>query len=377
MIANRRRLEEELALVTLATNEKASAMEVKHVLLESTGKSLAISATDIDSSLFSSVALEDEGEPIRAFPPAKRLLSTIRSLTTETVDLRMRPNGKLGIKAGGHRSELPCLRPENFPRCAAEEPEVWAEVPADSLFALIRDGAFCLSPGHSPEAFEIRLEGDQIVVSSSDRNHVAIAAGKVETETPMPSISAMIGDFALPKVEAMASRAKTLRVGISPRQIQIRDETDRRLVCRRVEAVIPNLLEFLERFKKFPVTVSVDRLDILAAMKRLSGFSEAAHYQEIEVAIGSELKLTAGDADHGLASENIESASDFAGEGTFVLRHDKLLAAFRHGRGERMVIKNGPGENSNPVLICNDDPNGTYGTWGWMAGSIHRKKVPS
>lgn len=372
MIANRRRLEEELALVTLATNERSTVPAVSHVLLEATGKTLSLSASDIDTSLFASMSLEHETEPIRLFPPAKRLLATIRATTGESVELVARPNNRLGIRSGGHRSELPCLPVDHFSRASDDSIESWAELPAASLFALIRDGGFCLAPGHDPEAIEVRMDGKNVVVSSSDRNHVVVAASAIEIEQDLPSVSAMIGEFAVSKLEALAGRAEMLSVGIGERQVRVRDDSNRLLVCRRLNAQIPNLLDFLEKFKRFPITVTMDRQDALAAMKRLSTFTEHAAYPEIEVQIGSELKLKAGDPDHGTATELIESAKDFEGEGSFVLRYDRLSAAFRHAKGERIRIRHDSEGNAQPVLVCNED---APGTWGWMAGTIHRKKV--
>lgn len=373
MIVNRRKLESELSLVCLSTNEKSTVPTLKHVLLEASGEILAISATDIDTSLFGSIPVEKEGDGFSAFAPAKRLLATIRSLTGDSVEMKMTGNNRLALKCGGHRSEIPCLSRHEFARCRDEEPESWVTLPSDHFSALLRDGGFCTDPNKPPSAFQVHLEAGRLTISSTDRNNACLASGLLEGATEGLAVSALIGEFATPKIEAIASRSKTLSIGIGHTQIRVRDDEGCLLVCRKIDAEMPDLRSFLQKFKDFKVSVTIDRDDLTTALKRLSGFVDATERDELDIEIGSELLLRGGDADHGRAIETVESAKDFAGTSRFVVKFSKFLLAVRHARGERVILRYSGDGVGGPITLFNDDPNEVLGEWGFMSGTIYRE----
>lgn len=377
MIVNRRKFEDELALLSLTTNEKSAIPALRHVLLEASGDVLSLSSTDIESSLFGSVKLGAPTEPFVGFPPVKRLLSTVRSLSGEEVELKMTTSGRLALKSGGHRSEIPCLSRHDFPLCRPEEPEAWVEIPSGSLLALIRDGGFCSDSEKPPFGFAVTLAEKKLSVCSTDHSNAVLSALISDEAEESASMSAIIADHAMPAVESLCSKSEKVAIGLGATQVRIRDDAGRVLVCRKIDSPMPNIRALLERGLNFKVGLSFDRAEMSSVLKRVSSFIEATPRDEIDIEIGSEMILRGGDVDNGRVIETVESAKDFAGTDRFIVKYSRFVEAIRHVRSERVILRRSSEDKGSPIVLFNHDPNGVFGEWGFFSGTIHHQPAAS
>lgn len=374
MIVNREALVRELELVTLATNEKSTVPVVQSVLLVAEGGSLGIMATDMDTHLQSTVALEAEAQDFGTMLPGKRLLSLLRSLSGDTVEFMAQANQRVAIRCSGHKSELPGLSRHEFPVMRPEEPEAAASIPPGHLLSILRDGGFCADDKKPPHGFEMKLAGGRLTVCSTDHSNAALSSLLIEDANPSVTLSAIIGTFATPKVEALVKSAKEIHVGIAPSQVHLRDEAGRVLKCRRIDANVPDVQGLLDRVRAFQVSVLIDREEALLVTKRLAGFVDATPFDELDIEIGEELVFRAGDPDHGRAVEVLGLAKEMNGKSRFIAKFSRFVEALRRVRTEFALLRVTEDPKGRPFGLFNNDPGGVYGEWGFLSGTIHRKQ---
>jgi len=271
---------------------------------------LTVSATDLDTSLSTSIRVEAK-EDLRIAIPAKILIDTLKTLPEQPLVFKVDEKSlAVEITTETGRYKLTGENAEDFPKFPQAESVTEMHIPATALSRAISKTLFAVSndelrPAMSGVLFELTPEG-MAFVSTDAHTLVKVVRSEIKTAKPI--------QFIVPK------KASALLKSLLPTDdVAVNVSYNKsnaffafgstKLICRLIDANYPDYNAVIPQNN--PIKVSVSRLELHNAMKRMQLYSNASTYQAVMTVSGSEMKVSAVDLDFNKeAYERVTCSSD-------------------------------------------------------------------
>ncbi len=264
------------------------------------GNKLTVSATDLETTMTTSLDVQSEEDSAVAVP-AKLVLDVLKSLPDQPCTFKVnRENHQIEIAYDNGKSKMSGYNGDEFPKLPnIENPstikisgEVVSNAINRTLFAAGNDD---LRPAMS--GVYCQFSGNEIVFVATDA-HKLVRYKRTDVKSSDSS------DFILPKKPLNMLKANltgdeeiTLEYNQSNAVFTFNDLV---LVCRLIDGKYPNYEAVIP--KENPNVLTIDRMQFLNSIKRVSIFANKTTHQIKLKLAGSELSLSAEDADFSNAS---------------------------------------------------------------------------
>ncbi|MBL7900687.1 MAG: DNA polymerase III subunit beta [Bacteroidia bacterium] len=265
-------------------------------LLELNKNELILSASDMETTITSSIKIESTSTGSIAIP-AKTLMDALANLPEQPISFiidKAKHSVKLKTETGDYN--ISGLNGEEFPKMPGLESQVSLVIKSDVLFNAINKTIF--ATGND----DLRPVMSGVYCQFSETNSIFVAtdAHKLVRYTRNDAKAGTSASFIMPKKPLNV--LKTLLTGVDD---AVKVEFNKinalfsfgnvNLVCRLIDGKYPNYEAVIP--KQNPNKLTVDRSAFLGALKRVSVFSNKATHQIRLKVTGSQLRISAEDLD--------------------------------------------------------------------------------
>jgi len=361
-----------LSLVSAAVPARTTIKALSHVLIEPEEDAVRLTTTDIDTTMSARVAAS---APIRrpALAPFVSIISLVRLLESETVEIEVDSSNRMTLSATGHRSKIPCLPSEEFPHARDEERDKVAEIPSGHFLSVLRSGGFSAYKDRTPEAVRIYFIGSRLYVASTTGSNAARAS--VEIGRDAGKRSAIVGLGAPPKLEAFATSTDTLRLSVGKSSLRIEEPGGNWIVERLLDVAFPeNLDAFFDNYHNNPDALSgfhvVSREVLISAMKRLTAIrGDGAAWNDLDVKFsGSGVTMTLGNPDVGIVTETVESEDVYGTPRNCTLYAPMIVDGIKHARGG--LVRIGVSKEETPLAVISNHDEALRDGWMYLSAGV-------
>lgn len=310
-VVSRSHLLEQLQLVSKVVGSKNSLPILDNLLFNVNDNALKVTASDLESTLTTSVKLDsNNGDGIIAVD-TKKILEILKELPEQPLTFNVEVDDlKINIVSSTGKYTLVGQSGEDFPQVPSVKADkvTRVEITPDILFSGISSSIFATGDD------ELRpvMNGIYIELLTSGINFVATDAHKLVRYTNKDVTVEEDASFILPKKPAAILKG-VLPKAFSDVILEFDDKNavfrfgeDFELICRLVEGVYPNYNTVIP--KDNPNKLVVDRVDLYNALKRVSIFANQASNLVGLAISGNQVVLNAQDIDYAIAGNEIINA---------------------------------------------------------------------
>ena len=259
------------------------------------GNKLTISATDLETTMITSLDVQSEADSAIAVP-AKLILDVLKSLPDQPCTFKVNDdNHQIEITYDNGRSEMSGFNGDEFPNLPKIENQSTIKISGEIVSNAINRTLFAAGNDDLRPA----MSGVYCQFSDNEIIFVATDAHKLVRYKRTDSKSTDSSDFILPKKPLNLLKANlvgneeiTLEYNKSNAVFTFNDLV---LVCRLIDAKYPNYEAVIP--KENPNVLTIDRVQLLNSIKRVSIFANKTTHQIKLKLAGSELSLSAEDTD--------------------------------------------------------------------------------
>ncbi len=294
-----------------------------HFLFDIASGKLTITATDLETSMSTSIDVQAD-EDVRIAIPSKMCLDTLKALPNQPVTFTVNSDkNSVELKSEFGRYKLIGQNADDFPKIPEATSDNHFEMNSGVLSSSIAQTIF--ASGND----ELRLSLTGVYVQLFDDNAVFVATDanrlvKVERSDVKPGVES---NFILPK-KALNLLKANLPHDDTAVKVEFNESNaffnfdEIRLICRLIDERYPDYRAVIPT--ENPNKLTLSRLDFLNSVKRISIFGNKTTNQ-INIKIrGSELTISAEDID--LSNEAVERLGcDYSGEDMEIGFNSKLL----------------------------------------------------
>ena len=296
-------LSSHLQTVSKVVPGKPSLPILDHLLFELEKNKLTITASDLETTIITALAVEYTGKAASIALPAKILLESIKRFAEQPLTFNVDP-ATFGLEVIYDKGKFNLVgqNSEDFPRAVVlnEEKSKRFEIPSDALLMGIGKTLFAtaddeLRPVMNGILFDLTPEVATFVASDT---HKLVRYRRLDVK---PGFE---GNFILPKKPANFLK-NILKGGLNV-AIEFDDKNacfttaDHRLICRLIEGKFPAYGSVIP--KESPNRIVLDRGELHEAIGRVSLFSNAGSNLVTFDIAGNELTISAQDIDFSLSS---------------------------------------------------------------------------
>ncbi|MFS4481397.1 DNA polymerase III subunit beta [Hyunsoonleella sp. 2307UL5-6] len=262
---------------------------------------LTVSASDLETTMSSTLDVESDSEGSVAIP-ARLLLDTLKTFPEQPLTFVVEDNNTVEISSNHGKYALAYASGEEFPKAVAlEDPsktvilgDILANAISKTIFAAGNDD---LRPVMSGVFFQFSTEG---------LTFVATDAHKLVKYTRADVNASQVAEFIMPKkplnllkgILAGSEDEVTIEYNESNAKFTF-DNSE--LICRLIDGKYPNYEAVIP--KENPNKLSIDRNQFLNSVRRVSIFSnKTTHQIRLKIA-GAELNISAEDVDYSNKAE--------------------------------------------------------------------------
>jgi DNA polymerase-3 subunit beta len=265
----------ELNLSQGVVERKTTIPILSNVLLEASGESLVLTATDLELGVRCSAPVRVK-TPGAGTMPAKKLLDYVRLLPDGDVNFKFADNHWATVTCGRSRTRIAGMSRESYPELP-EMPETLVQLPIGLLASMISKTIFAISAEDS----RFTLNGSLLLIKDRSITMVATDGHRlslVECENPLEGVAsyrALIPRKAMVELLKLASESedKESAVSFSGDENHLYFQIGSRLlISRKMTGNFPDFDRVLPKSKTH--TVQLDRDGLRAAIERVSQFSD-------------------------------------------------------------------------------------------------------
>jgi DNA polymerase-3 subunit beta len=294
-----------------------------HFLFDIAGGVLTITATDLETSMSTSIEVQAD-EDVKIAVPSKMCLDTLKALPSQPVTFTINSEkNSIELKSEFGRYKLIGQNADDFPRIPDVASDTGFNMECGVLSSSIAQALFASGNDElrlSLTGVYVQLYNDNAVFVATDANRLV----KVERSDVKPGVET---NFILPK-KALNLLKSHLPQDTSEVEIKFNDSNaffsfgNISLICRLIDERYPDYKAVIPA--ENPNKLSISRLDFLNSVKRISIFGNKTTNQINIKITGSELTISAEDID--LSNEAVERLGcDYAGEDMEIGFNSKLL----------------------------------------------------
>ncbi|GAA4231506.1 DNA polymerase III subunit beta [Postechiella marina] len=262
---------------------------------------LTVSASDLETTMSSSLNVESDSEGSVAIP-ARLLLDTLKTFPEQPLTFVVEENNTVEISSNHGKYALAYANGNEFPKAVALEDPSTTIIKGDVLATAINKTIFAagnddLRPVMSGVFFQFSTEG---------LTFVATDAHKLVKYTREDIKANQVAEFIMPKkplnllkgILAASDEDVTIEYNESNAKFTFENSE---LICRLIDGKYPNYEAVIP--KENPNKLSIDRTQFLNSVRRVSIFSnKTTHQIRLKIA-GAELNISAEDIDYSNKAE--------------------------------------------------------------------------
>ena len=278
-----------------------------HFLFEVKGKSLRVTATDLETTMSANIDIESENDGSIAVP-ARLLLDTLKTFPEQPLTFSLTEQNTIEISSNYGKYALAYASAEEFPKPVVVQDADNVDMPAHVLADAINNTLF--ASGND----ELRpvMSGVFFQLASDGLTFVATDAHKLVKYHRNDLSASNTAEFIMPKKPL--SLLKSILSGSDAEvKVQYNDSNalfhfeDSELTCRLIDGKYPNYEAVIP--KDNPNVLTIDRNLFLTTIKRVSIFSNKTTHQVRLKLAGAELHISAEDIDYSNKAEERLSCS--------------------------------------------------------------------
>ncbi|WP_370476469.1 DNA polymerase III subunit beta [Tamlana flava] len=270
-------------------------------LFELNGSQLTVSASDLETTMSSTLNVESDSEGSVAIP-ARLLLDTLKTFPEQPLTFIVEDNNTVEISSNHGKYALAYANGNEFPKAVALEDPSKTVVTGDILATAISKTIFAagnddLRPVMSGVFFQFSTEG---------LTFVATDAHKLVKYTREDVSANQVAEFIMPKKPLnllkgiLAASEDDVTIEYNDSNAKFTFENSE-LICRLIDGKYPNYEAVIP--KENPNKLVIDRNQFLNSVRRVSIFSnKTTHQIRLKIA-GAELNISAEDIDYSNKAE--------------------------------------------------------------------------
>lgn len=270
-------------------------------LFELDNTKLTVSASDLETTMSSTLDVESDSEGSVAIP-ARLLLDTLKTFPEQPLTFVVEDNNTVEISSNHGKYALAYASGAEFPKAVALEDPSKTVILGDILATAISKTIFAagnddLRPVMSGVFFQFSTEG---------LTFVATDAHKLVKYTREDVNASQVAEFIMPKKPLnllkgiLAGSEDEVTIEYNDSNAKFTFENSE-LICRLIDGKYPNYEAVIP--KENPNKLSIDRTQFLNSVRRVSIFSnKTTHQIRLKIA-GAELNISAEDVDYSNKAE--------------------------------------------------------------------------
>lgn len=280
-------------------------------LFELNQTSLTVSASDLETTMSSSIEVESDSEGSIALP-ARLLLDTLKTFPEQPLTFVVEENNTVEISSNHGKYALAYADGAEFPKAVALDNPSTTAIEGDILANAISKTIFAAGN----DDLRPVMSGVFFQFSQDNLTFVATDAHKLVKYTREDVSADAVAEFIMPKkplnllkgILAGSEEAVTIEYNDSNAKFTFNNSE---LVCRLIDGKYPNYEAVIP--KENPNKLVIDRIQFLNSVRRVSIFSnKTTHQIRLKIA-GAELNISAEDIDYSNKAEERLSC-DYQGD---------------------------------------------------------------
>jgi len=270
-------------------------------LFELNGSELTISASDLETTMSSTITVESDTDGSVAIP-AKLLLDTLKTFPEQPLTFIIEDNNTIEISSNHGKYALAYANGEEFPKAVALENPSSTTIAGNILATAISKTIFAAGN----DDLRPVMSGVFFQFSTENLTFVATDAHKLVKYTRGDVSASETAEFIMPKkpltllkgILSGSDENVTIEYNDSNAKFTFESSV---LICRLIDGKYPNYEAVIP--KENPNKLTIDRTQFLNSVKRVSIFSnKTTHQIRLKIA-GAELNISAEDIDYSNKAE--------------------------------------------------------------------------
>ena len=300
-IVSSTQLQRQLQTLSGVLNTSNTLPILDHVLFELAPQQLKITATDLETTISATIQVESTSEGKLAVP-ARLLLDTVKTFPEQPLTFSLADNNTLEISSEQGKYALAYANADEYPQAAEVVDASSLSIQGDTLATAINNTIFA----SGNDDLRPVMSGVFFQLSSSGMTFVATDAHKLVKYERTDVVAPETAEFIMPKKplnllkSVLVGSEEEVTVNYNNSNVQFSfDETV--VICRLIDGKYPNYEAVIP--KENPNVLSINRVQLLNTVKRVSIFSnKTTHQIRLRIA-GAELHISAEDIDYSNKAE--------------------------------------------------------------------------
>ncbi|WP_452224786.1 DNA polymerase III subunit beta [Lacinutrix chionoecetis] len=270
-------------------------------LFDIDNNSLTVSASDLETTMSSTLDIESDSKGSVAIP-ARLLLDTLKTFPEQPLTFTVEENNTIEISSNHGKYALAYADGAEFPKAVTLEDPSSTTISGDILATAISKTIFAAGN----DDLRPVMSGVFFQFSTDNLTFVATDAHKLVKYTRDDVSASQVAEFIMPKkpltllkgILASSDEDVTIEYNDSNAKFTFENTV---LICRLIDGKYPNYEAVIP--KENPNKLSIDRTQFLNSVKRVSIFSnKTTHQIRLKIA-GAELNISAEDIDYSNKAE--------------------------------------------------------------------------
>ena len=300
-IVSSTQLQRQLQTLSGVLNTSNTLPILDHVLLELTPQQLKLTGTDLETTISATLKVESTSEGKLAVP-ARLLLETLKTFPEQPLTFSKTENNTLEISSDQGKYALAYANADEYPQAAEVVDASTLSIQGDTLATAINNTIFA----SGNDDLRPVMSGVFFQLSSSGMTFVATDAHKLVKYERTDVVAPETAEFIMPKKplnllkSVLVGSEEEVTVNYNNSNVQFSFD-DTLIICRLIDGKYPNYEAVIP--KENPNIMSINRVQLLNTVKRVSIFSnKTTHQIRLRIA-GAELHISAEDIDYSNKAE--------------------------------------------------------------------------
>ncbi len=300
-IVSSTKLQRQLQTISGVLNTSNTLPILDHVLFELAPQQLKITATDLETTISTTIKVESTSEGKLAVP-AKLLIDTVKTFPEQPLTFSQADNNTLEISSEEGKYALAYANADEYPQASDVVDASSLTIQGDTLATAINNTIFA----SGNDDLRPVMSGVFFQLSSSGMTFVATDAHKLVKYEITDVVAPETAEFIMPKKplnllkSVLIGSKEDVTVNYNNSNIQFSFD-DIVVICRLIDGKYPNYEAVIP--KENPNVMSINRVQLLNTVKRVSIFSnKTTHQIRLRIA-GAELHVSAEDIDYSNKAE--------------------------------------------------------------------------
>ena len=284
-----------LQIVGGVINSSNTIPVLDHFLFELENSSLTITASDLETTVSTTIDVDSESKGKLAIP-SKLLLDTLKTFPEQPLTFVILENNIIEINSNHGKYALAYSDGEQFPKTIQLDNPSSTKLSSDVLLKAINNTLFAAGN----DDLRPVMSGVFFQLSNNNLTFVATDAHKLVKYTRSDFSASETAEFIMPK-----KPLNLLKTILGDKEYEVAVEYNNSnakfilpetlIICRLIDGNYPNYEAVIP--KENPNVLTIDRVQFLNSVKRVSIFSNKTTHQIRLRAAGAELNISAEDLD--------------------------------------------------------------------------------